>query len=89
MARQRQYVQRTFRAVVGVVAALCVLGFAGVALVHEAAKPSIAATTLRGSAGDSPAAGNSAIPAPSGVPSAESVFRGAPYTAPDETIAQF
>lgn len=87
MARQHQYVQRTFRAVVGVVAALCVLGFASLAFLHDAAKPSMAASALPSTVGDSPAAGNSAPS--SGIPSAESVFRGAPYTAPDETIAQF
>jgi hypothetical protein len=49
----------------------------------------MAASTLPGAVGDSPAAGNPATAVSNGVPSAESVFRGAPYIAPDETIAQF
>jgi hypothetical protein len=89
MARQRQHVQRTFRAVVGIVAALGVLGLAGLAFLHDAAKPSMAASTLPGAVGNSPVAGNAATPATSGIPSAESVFRGAPYIPPDEPIAQF
>jgi len=34
-------------------------------------------------------AGDAETPAATGVPSAESVFRGAPYKAPDEEIEQF
>jgi hypothetical protein len=89
MSRQRQYVQRTFRAVVGVVAAVCVLGFASLAFLHNAARPSMAASALPGPVGDPPVAGNAATSATSGIPSAESVFRGAPYLAPEETIEQF
>ena len=89
MTRQRQYVQRTFRAVVGVVAAVCVLGFASVAFLHSAARPSMAASAPPGAVADSPAAGNTATSAASGIPSAESVFRGAPYIPPEETIEQF
>ena len=81
--------RRTLRAAVSVVAALCVLGFAGLAFLHDASRPSIAASALPGAVGNLPAAGDAETSATSGLPSAASVFRGAPSKAPDEPIAQF
>lgn len=75
-------------AIMSVAAALCVIGLAGVLWLHgygidaggEAAALVSSAT---------PANGYLRAPMTTGVPSAESVFRGASYTPPEEPIAQF
>ena len=81
--------RRTLRTAVSVVGALFVLGFASLVFLHDASSPSMAASALPGVVGHSPAADDAGTSATTGVPSAESVFRGALYTAPDEAIAQF
>jgi hypothetical protein len=80
--------QRTRRAAMIVVAALCVLGFASLVFLHDAWSPSMTASASPG-VGILPVAGDAETPAATGVPSAESVFRGAPYKATEEAIEQF
>ena len=80
--------RRTLRTAVSVVGALFVLGFASLVFLHDASSPSMAASALPAAVGNLPAAGEAETSATSRFP-AESVFRGALYTAPDEAIAQF
>ena len=79
---------RARSAAMSAVAALCVLGFASLVFLHDASGPSLA-SALPGVVGNLPATGDAETSATTGVPSAESVFRGAPYKAPEEAIAQF
>ena len=81
--------RRRLRAAVSVVAALCVLSFAGLVFLHEASWPSMAASAVPGDVGNPPMADDSATSATTGLPSAERVFRGAPYQPPEEQIVQF
>ena len=83
-----QQQQRARRAAMSVVAALCVLGFA-IVFLHDASSPSLAASALPGVVGNLSVPGDAETSETTGVPSAESVFRGAPYKAPEEAIAQF
>jgi hypothetical protein len=90
MAKQHLHQQqRTRRAAMTVVAALCVLGFASLVFLHDASTPSMAASALPAAVGNLPAAGEAETSATSRFPSAASVFRGAPYEAPEGTIEQF
>ena len=79
-------VTRKTGAIMSIAAALCVIGLASMLWVHgggvAAAGPA---------ASQAPAAANDFLRAPTttGVPSAESVFRGASYIQPEEPIAQF
>ncbi|HKU85614.1 MAG TPA: hypothetical protein VJV77_04675 [Casimicrobiaceae bacterium] len=77
-----------WRAVMSVAATLCVLGFAGLLWMHDFGG---AATTRAALVSDAPAVANDFLRAPTatGVPSAESVFKGAGYVPPEEPIAQF
>ena len=77
-----------WRAVMSVAATVCVLGFAGLLWMHDFGG---AATTRAALVSDAPAVPNDflrASPA-TGIPSAESVFKGAGYVPPEEPIAQF
>ena len=78
----------TWRAVMSVAATLCVLGFAGLLWMHDFGG---AATTRAALVADAPASPTDFLraPAATGVPSAESVFKGAGYVPPEEPIAQF
>ena len=77
----------TWRAVMSVVATLCVLGFAGLLWMHDFG----GAATRAALVADAPALPNDFLraPAATAVPSAESVFKGAGYVPPEEPIAQF
>ena len=89
MAKQHLHQQqRTRRAAMTVVAALCVLGFASLVFLHDASTPSTA-SALPAAVGNLPAAGEAETSATSRFPSAASVFRGAAYEAPEGTIEQF
>jgi hypothetical protein len=71
-------------------AALCVLGLASLVWWHDRHEMSSAALPGTFVAADTPAA--TAVNGPAGVtgvPSAESVFRGRAYVAPEAPIAQF
>ena len=58
MAKQHLHQQqRTRRAAMTVVAALCVLGFASLVFLHDASTPSMAASALPAAVGNLPAAG--------------------------------
>jgi len=77
-----------WRAVMSVAATLCVLGFAGLLWIHDFGG---ATTTRAALLSDAPAPPNDflrASPA-TGIPSAESVFKGAGYVPPEEPVAQF
>jgi hypothetical protein len=77
----------TWRAVMSVAATLCVLGFAGLLWMHDFGG---AATTRASAVSDAaPPIDFLRAPAATGVPSAESVFKGAGHVPPEEPIAQF
>ena len=78
----------TWRAVMSVAATVCVLGFAGLLWMHDFGG---AAKTRAALVSDAPAVPNDFLraPAATGVPSAESVFKGAGYVPPEEPVAQF
>jgi len=80
--------RRTLRAAMSVVAALCVLGLAGLVVLHDGWTPGIVVSARPAVVSDAAAMGDSGMPVATGVPSAESVFRGAAY-APEEPITQF
>jgi hypothetical protein len=86
--QERQNQGRALRASMSVAAALCVLGLASLVFVHA---PD--ATISARDAGASSTASVAPVIAPAdaftAVPSAESVFRGKGYIAPEEPIAQF
>jgi type IV secretory pathway TrbD component len=75
---------RKMRTIMGVAAALCVLALASLVWLHDGhgAVAVAAATTAPLAAADPPTTAT-------GVPSAQSVFKGAAYIAPEEPIAQF
>ena len=77
-----------WRAVMSVAATLCVLGFAGLLWMHDFGG---AATTRASLVSDAsaPTIDFLRAPAATGVPSAESVFKGAGNVPPEEPIAQF
>lgn len=77
-----------WRAVMSVAATLCVLGFAGLLWVHDFG----GAATTRAAlvpAASAPTTDFLRAPTATGVPSAESVFKGAGHVPPEEPIAQF
>jgi hypothetical protein len=71
-----------------VAATLCVLGFAGLLWMHDFGGAAASRTTL---VSEVPVQASDFLraPAATGVPSAESVFKGAGYVPPEEPIAQF
>jgi hypothetical protein len=78
------------RARLGVGAALCVLGLASLVWWHDRRDMSSVALPAAFVASDSSAVATAAPPATTtGVPSAESVFRGRENVAPEAPIAQF
>jgi hypothetical protein len=82
---------RRLRAVMSVAAALCVLGFASLVWLRTA-EPILTDNHAAAAVWDAPASASASSFTTSrqnGVPSAESVFRGSAYIAPDEPIAQF
>jgi hypothetical protein len=88
---QQELPERRLRNFMGVAAALCVLGLASLVWLHnspEAALSGIASRDAMPDAARAPMA-SQAVPTATGVPSAESVFRDAPYIAPEQPIAQF
>ena len=86
--RERDRDNPMWRAVMSVAATLCVLGFAGLLWIHDFGG---ATTTRAALLSDAPAPPNDFLRAPpaTGVPSAESVFKGAGYVPPEEPIAEF
>ena len=82
------------RASMSIAAALSVLGFTSLVWLHNS-QPILANTHAATAISDARASAAVSSPAtsgpngPNGVPSAESVFRGAAYMAPEEPIAQF
>jgi hypothetical protein len=81
---------RKIRTIMSVAAVLCVLGLASLVWLHDGQEAAAAATSASLVASDvQPPAGDSLRESATGVPSAESVFRGAAYVAPEEPIAQF
>ena len=71
-------------------AALCVLGLASLVWWHDRQEVSSVALPTAFVAADAPTAANAAGSATAtGVPSADSVFRGHGYVAPEAPIAQF
>lgn len=83
---------RRLRAAMSVAAALCVLGFASLVWLHNPAEPILANSHASTSVWDAPASAPVSSSTNSGqnaVPSAENVFRGSAYIAPEEPIAQF
>jgi hypothetical protein len=83
---------RTLRAVMGVAAAICVLGLASLVFVHApdvalATSDSSAASATDSSQANAPAAPDAGWT--NNVPSADNAFRGKGYVAPEEPIAQF
>jgi hypothetical protein len=94
MATLHRYGQagRRLRAAMSVAAALCVLGFASLVWLHNSPEPILANSHAATAVWDEPASAavsSSTTSRPNGVPSAESVFRGSAYIAPEEPIAQF
>ncbi|MGE5103712.1 MAG: hypothetical protein ACM3NZ_03135, partial [Betaproteobacteria bacterium] len=80
------------RARLSVGAALCVLGLASLVWWHDRRDPSSVALPAAFVASDGSAIATAAAAPPAtttGVPSAESVFRGRGYVAPEAPIAQF
>jgi hypothetical protein len=83
---------RRLRAAMSVAAALCILGFASLVWLHNPAEPILANSHAAAAVWDAPASASVSLSTTSGqhsVPSAESVFRGSAYVAPEEPIAQF
>jgi hypothetical protein len=81
---------RRHRAMMGVAAALCVIGLAGLVVLHESTSTTLAATRVPLVATEAPATTpTAAAPTTSGVPSAESVFGHVRFAPPEEPIAQF
>jgi hypothetical protein len=71
----------------GVAAALCVIGLASLVVLHEGTPTTIAATGVSLVATE--ASATTAPSATTGVPSAENVFGHARFALPEEPIAQF
>jgi hypothetical protein len=81
---------RRRRAMMGVAAALCVIGLASLVVLHESTPRSIAATRAPLVATEAPAGTpTAAAPGTTGVPSAENVFGHVRFAPPEEPIAQF
>jgi hypothetical protein len=81
---------RRRRAMMGVAAALFVIGLASLVVLHEGASTTTAATRVSLVATDAVATiPTPSLPASIGVPSAEGVFGHARYALPEEPIAQF
>ena len=81
---------RRRRAMMGVAAALCVIGLASLVVLHESTPTTLAATRASLVATQAPATPpTAAAPATIGVPSAETVFGHARFALPEEPIAQF
>ena len=80
---------RRRRAMMGVAAALCVIGLASLVVLHESTPMSIAAMRAPLAAEARGATASTAAPAITGVPSAEFVFGHVRYALPEEPIALF
>ena len=92
MATMNRYekTDRKLRAAMSVAAALCVLGLASIVWLHGSVVSSadIAVSDTRAVNFVAQDANAPAASSATGVPSAESVFRGKGYIAPEEPIAQ-
>jgi len=75
-------------ALMSVAATICVLGFAGLLWMHDFGGTAASRTAF---VPEAPTPANDFLRAPTatGVPSAESVFKGAGYVPPEEPVAQF
>ena len=81
---------RRRRAMMGVAAALCVIGLASLVVLHDSASAGIAANAVSFTVSAALADGDaSGLATPTGVPSAESVFGHPRYAAPEEPVPQF
>ena len=89
-SHQLEQARRRQRAMMGVAAALCVIGLASLVVLHESTPASMPATRVSLVATEALATTpTAAVSATTGVPSAESVFGHARYALPEEPIAQF
>ena len=89
--QEPQAMGKSFRAVMSVAAAICVLGLASLVFIHAPDVALVIDNTASAAAVATPGIAASA-PGPawtSNVPSADSVFRGKGDLAPEEPIAQF
>jgi hypothetical protein len=83
---ERKEAGRTLRTFMSAAAALCVLGLAGLVFLHA---PDATMAMSAAGAAAAPAPVAAPVLGSTNVPSADAVFRGKGYIAPEEPIAQF